>query len=172
MSEHPGPQDVPPPDPPPGGQYPPNWGSAYPPPPGQQAPPGHYPPPPGQYPSPGYGQPYYAQQPPKHPQATTALVLGIIGLTGMMFCVTCLLAPVAWVIGAKTVKAIDSSGGAYGGRSEANAGKIMGIIGTVLLILALCLAAVLIILTFTVDDFWDDSGTSYGYDDTSLVGMF
>ena len=126
----------------------------------------------GQYPSPGYGQPYYYPQPPKHPQAVTAMVLGIIGLTGLMFCVTCFVAPVAWVIGAKTVKAIDASGGAYGGRSEANAGKIMGIIGTILLILALCLAALLVILTLTVDNFWDDSGTSYGYDDTSLVGMF
>ena len=108
--EQPGNPSGPTPPPPPGGHQP-NWGGAYPPPPPQQ---------------PGF-QPYYG--PPKHPQATTAMVLGILGLA---VCGVC--APFAWSIGGKAVKEIDANPAAYSGRSEANAGKIMGIIGTCLLI--------------------------------------
>lgn len=97
---------------PPPGNQPPNWGGAYPPPP--------------QYP-PGY-QPYYV--PPKHPQATTAMVMGILGLA-----VCGVLAPIAWVMGGRAVQEIDANPAAYSGRSEANAGKIMGIVGSCLIIL-------------------------------------
>lgn len=76
--------------------------------------------------------PGYSPQPPaNHPRATTALVLGIVGL----FCL--LLGPVAFMIGNKAVQEIDASGGAIGGRSQANAGKILGIIGSVLLVLSI-----------------------------------
>jgi uncharacterized membrane protein YjgN (DUF898 family) len=71
----------------------------------------------------------YAPPPPNHPQATTALVLGVLGV------VACgVIAPFAWNIGAKAVQEIDVSGGAWGGRTEANAGRILGIVGTVLLV--------------------------------------
>ncbi len=71
-------------------------------------------------------QAYYA--PPDHPQAGTTLVLGILGL------VVCgVLAPFAWSMGNRVLTEIDSSQGHLGGRSSANAGRIMGIIGTVLL---------------------------------------
>jgi hypothetical protein len=96
---------------PPGHQ--PNWGSAYP----QQ------PPPPPQYPPSGYQQPYYL--PPKHPQATTAMVLGILGLA-----LCGIIAPFAWSTGSKALKEIDANPASYSGRGEANAGKIMGIVGT------------------------------------------
>lgn len=77
--------------------------------------------------SPGYPPPYYA--PPQHPQATTALVLGILGI------VVCgILAPIAWSIGGKAVREIDANPAAYSGRGEANAGRIMGIVGTCILI--------------------------------------
>ena len=109
------------PPPPPGG-YQPNWGGAYPPP-----------------PQPGYQQPYYV--PPKHPQATTAMILGILGIAVCGLC-----APFAWSIGGKAVKEIDANPGAYGGRSEAHAGKIMGIVGTCLIIGAI----VLVVGLFTV----------------------
>ncbi|TSD63645.1 DUF4190 domain-containing protein [Aeromicrobium piscarium] len=66
--------------------------------------------------------------PEKHPQSTLALVLGILGLV-----ICSILGPFAWYIGGKAVSEIDASGGRYEGRSEANAGKILGIIGTVLL---------------------------------------
>jgi uncharacterized membrane protein YjgN (DUF898 family) len=89
-----------------------------------------YPPPPG-----------YPMPPRDHPQATTALVLGILGI------VVCgILAPFAWSIGNKAVNEIDRSGGQLGGRGSANAGRILGIVGTVLL----CVAVVGAILVLAV----------------------
>ena len=112
-----------------------------------------------QYGQPQYGQPQYGQQPPgqqpygqqpyagapgygqpaaaNHPSATTALVLGLIGLAGVALCggITLVLSPFAWRMGARAVREIDANPGAYGGRDQANAGRIMGIIGTVLLVL-------------------------------------
>lgn len=62
--------------------------------------------------------------------AVTSLVLGILGI------VLCpLLGPVAWSLGRKGEQEIDSSGGAVGGRGMATAGKILGIIGTVLILI-------------------------------------
>lgn len=81
------------------------------------------------YGQPGYGQPVYA--PPDHPKATTSLILGILGV------VLCsVLAPFAWRIGKSTVDEIDASNGQLGGRGAAQAGYIMGIIGTIILGLA------------------------------------
>lgn len=130
--------------------------------PGQQPPqqpgwgPGH--PPPG--PAYGYQQPYAAPVP-DHPRSTFAMVLGIIAIAGGFACYLPLLAaPFAWVIGSRAVREIDEAGGQLGGRGQANAGKILGIVGTVLLTLVLLVVAVLVVLTFTVDDFWS-SDSSY-----------
>jgi hypothetical protein len=120
------------------------------------APQSPYQPPPNPYPQPGsfdqyaapgaYGShPYGAYPPgygaglPDQPSATTAMVLGIIGLVGIAFCggLTLVLSPFAWAIGRKSVAEIDANPGRYGGRDKANAGKIMGIIGTVLLVLGI-----------------------------------
>ncbi|WP_151084448.1 DUF4190 domain-containing protein [Nocardioides cynanchi] len=88
--------------------------------------------------------PPYPSVPPNHPQSTTALVLGILGL------VLCgAIAPFAWNIGSQAVREIDASGGAWGGRSEANAGRIMGIVGTVLLALGF-LAFIAFVVVFVV----------------------
>jgi hypothetical protein len=86
-----------------------------------------------QWQQPPYGQsPYGAVPGPDHPQATTVLVLGILGL------VLCgLIAPFAWVMGNRVVAEIDASGGRIGGRSAANAGRICGIVGSVLIGLGL-----------------------------------
>jgi hypothetical protein len=84
----------------------------------------------GQQP-PGYGQPPQAYPGagyavPDHPRASTALILGILGL------VLCgVLAPFAWRIGKTTVNEIDASNGQLGGRGSAQAGYVMGIIGTI-----------------------------------------
>ena len=84
-----------------------------------------------QYGQPGYGQGYGQQD---HPKATTALILGILSV------VLCsVLGPFAWRIGKRAVDEIDASGGRLTGRGSANAGYILGIIGTVLLVLALVL---------------------------------
>lgn len=115
-------------------------------------------PPANPYPQPGsfdqyaapnpYGaQPYggypagYGAGLPDHPSASTAMVLGIVGLVGIALCggLTLVLSPFAWGIGRRAVREIDADPAKFGGRDKANAGKIMGIIGTVLLVLAVVL---------------------------------
>lgn len=101
-------------------------------------------PPPNPY-QPGPQQPYggYAVQPPQHPQATTVLVLGILGL------LLCQLAsPVAWVMGGRARREIEAARGQLGGSGMVTAGWVMGIIGTVLLALSLLVvvAAVVIVV--------------------------
>ena len=140
----------------PGSPQPPGWGQQ----PGswqQQGYPPPGPPPPGYPPSgnppPGYPQyPQYPQQgpvqyAPDHPKATTSLVLGLLSV------VLCqVLGPVAWVIGKRTVSEIDASQGRYGGRGSAQAGYILGVVGSVLLglvVLYLVFMIVLIIVAGT-----------------------
>lgn len=99
---------------------------------------------------PGYGQPYAPggwQPAPKHPQATLAMVLGIVGLVGGFVCALPLFAaPFAWYIGGKAVKEIDADPQAYSGRSEASTGKILGIVGSVLLALGILAIAFFVVL--------------------------
>ena len=132
------------------------------------------PPAPPQYPAPPYGQPTQQpyqqpyqdpyQQPypqpyqqgypqplqpfpsvPNHPQANTALVLGIVALGGGFVCGLPILAgPFAWYLGSKVRREVDADPTRYAGRSEANAGMILGIIATVLMLLA-CLAIAAVI---------------------------
>ncbi|MFX4272336.1 DUF4190 domain-containing protein [Propionibacteriaceae bacterium Y1685] len=87
-----------------------------------------------------YGQqnPYGVQASPygmtavhTHPQSTTILILGILSVTVFALC-----GPFAWSMGNKALKEIDSNPGAYSDRGQVVAGRIMGIIGTVLLGLA------------------------------------
>jgi hypothetical protein len=89
-----------------------------------------------------YGQAPYGQAPqapgypmayaPDHPKATTSLILGILGI------VICgIIAPFAWRMGKRTVAEIDASHGQLGGRGSAQAGYILGLIGTILLGLGL-----------------------------------
>lgn len=110
------PSSMPPPMPPPAGYgYPPPPPGAFP---GANMP---YPPYPGGFPA-GYQT--------EHPQAITAMVLGILGL------VCCGLAsPVAIWLGRKSTQEIDASGGRLGGRGQAQAGFILGIVGTALWVL-------------------------------------
>jgi hypothetical protein len=130
---------------------------------GQQNP---FQPPPNPYPQPQeyaspqspYGVPYQPAYAggmlPDHPSATTAMVLGIVGLVGLLFCggLTLLLSPFAWATGAKSVREIDAQPGRYGGRDKAQAGKWMGIIGTILLILGVALIIFLIAVGLAVDN--------------------
>ena len=111
-----------------------------------------YSPPPG-YHVPAHGYPQWAPQ--RHPSATTAMVLGIVALAGGLLCyLPVVIAPFAWWQGHKVMREIDASGGRFSGRGEAKAGFVLGIIGTVLLLMMLAFAALLITLTITVDDFW------------------
>jgi hypothetical protein len=105
-----------------------------------------------------YGQPYGAYPPgygamsPEHPSATTGMVLGIVGLVGVLTCggITLVLSPFAWVIGGRAVREIDASPGRYRGREKANAGRIMGIIGTVLLALGVLAIIAVIVLAIAI----------------------
>ncbi|WP_446225221.1 DUF4190 domain-containing protein [Nocardia sp. IBHARD005] len=89
----------------------------------------------------------YYPRPPEHPESNTVLILGILGLALCGFC-----APFAWLKGRKVVAEIDGSGGQFGGRSQANAGYIMGIVGTSVLGLYVVLTiGVVILLAATAD---------------------
>jgi len=106
------------------------------------------------YGQPAYGQPPYGQPPvppqgyppygtytppvPDHPQATTAMVLGLIGLVGaFLFCgLPLVVSPFAWAVGRNAVKEIEAAQGRLGGEGQARSGMVMGIIGSVLLLLA------------------------------------
>jgi hypothetical protein len=79
--------------------------------------------------------------------AIPALVLGILGL---VFCPLC--APFAWYVGRRAERLVDASGGVLSGRGEATAGKILGIVMTILLILGILLLIVLIVIGSTVLD--------------------
>ena len=127
---------------------PPNWG-------GPPPPPNQPPPPPGYGQSQGQG-PYpsnYGQQPPpppygyqqyggvsqaQHPQGTTILVLGILGLV-----VCSPLGIAAWVMGNKAMREINADPNTtYTNRGQVNAGRICGIVATCLLILGLVIVVI------------------------------
>lgn len=127
------------------------------------------PPPPSYGGQPGYGQAPYGAQPAysgavgaPDSGATTAMVLGIIGLAGGFFCgLPIVLSPFALFVGLAAKKRIDASAGALTGRGNAQAGFILGIIGTVLLVLSI-LAIVVVIIIGVSGGF--DSGYDSGYD--------
>ena len=82
-------------------------------------------------------QPIYSPPPPPASpvsgsasnQAITALVLGILGVVCCSFA-----APVAWYLGLNEGRAIREGRAPAAGEGMATAGKILGIIGTVILI--------------------------------------
>ncbi len=91
----------------------------------------------------GYGTAPYAGQQGGYPepsQAVLALVLGIIGLVAFQ-----LLAPFAWYIATKEIRAVDAGRRNPKDRGLAVAGKVMGIVGTVLLGIGLLIVIILII---------------------------
>jgi hypothetical protein len=80
---------------------------------------------------PGYGPPGYGNAR-EHPNGTTILVLGILGL------VLCqLLGPVAWVMGGRARREMNAQPDVHWtNRGNVTAGWVCGIIGSVLLILS------------------------------------
>lgn len=109
---------------------------------------------------PPYGAPGYGP-PPKQSQATLAMVLGIISVAGptvgaclYLPVLGAFLGPVAWILGQKSINEIDRSPVPLGGRGEANAGRILGIIGTVLLVLGII--AVIGLITVLASTDWSE----------------
>ena len=119
-----------------------------------QPPFGGYPPPTGY----GYSPPGYGYSPPQdHPNASTAMVLGIIAVVGGVSCgLPLFAAPFAWWLGAKAKREIDAAGGQWGGRGNAQAGFVLGIIGTVLLVLGI--AAIVVFVILGVSGAFDETG--------------
>jgi hypothetical protein len=82
------------------------------------------------YGAPGYSPSGVPQWAPDHPDSATVLILGILGMA-----VCQVIAPFAWVKGARVKREIDESGGRLAGRSQAQIGYILGIVGSALLAL-------------------------------------
>ena len=137
---------------------------------GEQQPPSPGPTPP---PPPTYGQPYqqpYPQQPYQQPDpqqpygggqlpagygtvapnegmAVASMVIGIVSLVlACGYGIGLLGSPAAMIMGRVSMKRIDRSNGQIGGRGMAQTGFILGIIGTVLLVLGLILVVVLVVI--------------------------
>jgi len=97
------------------------------------------------------------------------MVFGIVSLAGLFTCLLpILVAPVAWILGAKAVKEIDANPSAYSGRSEASAGKIMGIIGTCLLILVVI--GITIVVIIALNGGFDDTSYDDPYYSDTFIG--
>lgn len=90
-----------------------------------------------------YQQPVYVGYvPPNHPRATTALILGIVGVVLCPF-----VGIAAFVMGGRVRREIDASPGQWSGRGLATAGWVLGIISiiyaaVVLVYIAIVAAAV------------------------------
>lgn len=111
------------------------------------------------YPQPYGTGPYGGLPPQKDSSATTAMVLGIVSVAGTFFCgITAVLGPFALVMGLNAKRRIDASGGALTGRGEAQAGFVLGIIGTVLLVLGILAIVVVIVVAVASDH---SSSTTY-----------
>ena len=73
---------------------------------------------------------------PDHPKATPALVLGILGLVGLP-----ILAPFAWIIATSALKDAAAMPGRWRTTGSVQAGQILGIIGTLLLVIGIAIVA-------------------------------
>ncbi|HEX3318860.1 MAG TPA: DUF4190 domain-containing protein [Solirubrobacteraceae bacterium] len=83
---------------------------------------------------------------PNAPGAVASLVLGILGI------VLCpLFAPFGWYLGARAEQAVTASQGSLEGGTMATAGKILGIAGTVVLVLAVLAGIAAAAGLFTID---------------------
>lgn len=91
-----------------------------------------------------YPYPYaYAPQPmrlPAHPRATTAIVLGIVGVAGFfILLVPIIVCPLAWYFGAVAEREAEREPMRYRQAGEARTGMVLGIIGSAILGVALLL---------------------------------
>lgn len=77
---------------------------------------------------------------PEASQATTVLVLGIVGI------IFSIVAPIAWIMANGELRAIREGRRDPANASTANTGKVLGIIGTVLLVLGVIAAVFLTVL--------------------------
>ncbi|TIC89312.1 DUF4190 domain-containing protein [Nocardioides sp. GY 10113] len=107
------------------------------------APPPHHPPPP------------WVGAPPTHPQAVTAMVLGIVSIASMILSCSVavtlpggLCGPFAIWLGARAGREIRREPWRWSGAGLATTGLVTGIVGTVLFLLAAAAVAVFLALFF------------------------
>lgn len=96
--------------------------------------------------------------PPARANAEGAIPSLVLGILSVVFCPLC--APFAWYFGRRAERLVDASGGMLSGRGEATAGKILGIVMTILMILGILLLIALIVGGST----WLDSGDGGGFE--------
>jgi uncharacterized Tic20 family protein len=82
---------------------------------------------------------------PESSQATTAFVLGLLSL------VFGILAPFAWYIGNQELKAMDAGRRDPKDRGLAQAGKVLGMVITILMIVAVAVIILVLVLVLAVD---------------------
>lgn len=100
----------------------------------------------------GYGGAYpdYGTAAPDHPQATAALVTGIVALVlSPLLGLGGLVGIASVLLGAKARREIDSDPARYGGRAKATAGLVLGVIAIVTLV-GWILLALLVVVANTV----------------------
>ena len=99
------------------------------------------------------------------------MVFGIVSLAGLVTCVVPILSRRSPGSSApRRSRRSTPTPAAYSGRSEANAGKIMGIVGTCLLVLVL-LGIVALIIIGVNGGFDDDPYDDPYYSDTFIGGL-
>ena len=90
-----------------------------------------------------------AFQPPgptvEHPQAVLAFVLGLLSVLGLL-----ITGPFGWYVGRRVVREIDQDPRQFSNRGLAMTGMVLGIIGTVFLILVIALVVIGIVLAVTL----------------------
>lgn len=107
-----------------------------PPPPNPLPPPAGWPPPSPVWPPPPGG--YYAPPPPQVPpvNATLILIFGILSIPLTWLCgIGVVFGVVAWIMGNSALQTLDQIGDPMSQRGTVNAGRICGIIGTVMFLL-------------------------------------
>jgi hypothetical protein len=100
--------------------------------PGQQYPQaGGQPAPYGQQSPMPYGQQPYGAPPQEHPQGTLILIFGILGIFITIF------APIAWYLGNKAKRDIQTSGIQYSNEQNVSIGRMLGKIFTIIAIISI-----------------------------------
>ena len=114
-------------------------------PPGYNAPPAWPPPPGGYYPALGG---YY---PPQVPPVNATLIL-VFGIMGIVFGLTCGLGGffgiAAWVMGNSALQTLESVGDPLNQRGTVQAGRICGMVGTVLIALVIIFSVTVMAISF------------------------
>jgi hypothetical protein len=117
----------------PGQQYPQAGGQ--PPPYGQQSPMPY-----GQQSPMPYGQQPYGAPPQEHPQGTLILIFGILGIFITIF------APIAWYLGNKAKRDIQTSGIQYSNEQNISIGRMLGKVFTIIAIISIVFVIILWII--------------------------